>query len=321
MVATARLPALALLCQLLPALISASAFAQDTPAPDPSDGAPFELWTIDADGRNARKFLDLPGYTCGSPDWSPDGKRIAFDRWQVGQPLSASEIAIVDSDGGNCRAIGPGAVPSWSPDGKQLACHTYSNPQAVDVMYADGAGRESLINRWGSPRWSPRGNCIASIDGDHQIMLFDLVTGREKSLLPPKYNNSFHYTAEIGFAISPDGTRYCFGSNAGLFLATIPTSSRPATYRWLVKYGAARHAAFAPDGNHVVFGFTPPAQKLEQLYVMNVDTDAPPTPLPGQDPTRTNSCPDWSPNGKTIVYVSQSTLDPNSDPSRRDDRQ
>jgi Tol biopolymer transport system component len=38
---------------------------------------------------------------------------------------------------------------------------------------------------------------------------------------------------------------------------------------------------------------------------MDVDHPAAPVPLPGQDTTRNNSWPDWSPDGKTIVFVCQ----------------
>ena len=126
---------------------------------------------------------DTPGYTCGSPDWSPDGKLIAYDTWRVGQTFSDSKVAVIRSDGSQLRLLGPGAMPSWSPDGTHLVCHTYESPQTVIVMNADGSGRETIVNHWGSPRWSPRGNRIATIGADRGIALFDLATGKERSIL------------------------------------------------------------------------------------------------------------------------------------------
>ena len=29
-----------------------------------------------------RGLAETPGYTCGSPDWSPDGKLVAYDTWR-----------------------------------------------------------------------------------------------------------------------------------------------------------------------------------------------------------------------------------------------
>ncbi len=91
----------------------------------PAHAAPWELWQINADGGGLRRFTEAPGYTCGSPDWSPDGKLVAYDTWPAGEPLQNSQIAVVHADGKHRRVIGPGAMPSWSPDGTQIVCHTY----------------------------------------------------------------------------------------------------------------------------------------------------------------------------------------------------
>src|SRR5688572_24108755 len=75
---------------------------------------PYELWTIDAAGGNARRLVATPGFTCGSPDWSPDGRTIAFDTWRVGQSYDDSKIAVIRADGTGLELIGDGGMPSWS---------------------------------------------------------------------------------------------------------------------------------------------------------------------------------------------------------------
>src|SRR5262245_60394981 len=65
---------------------AAHARAQLFPAGDP---LPFELCTIDIDDGTLRKLSAISGFTCGSPDWSPDGKQIAFDTWRI-QPYTAT---------------------------------------------------------------------------------------------------------------------------------------------------------------------------------------------------------------------------------------
>ena len=121
----------------------------------------------------------MPVYNCGSPDWSPDGTLIAYDTWRIGQTWSESKVAVIRADGTDRRLLGDGAMPSWSPDGTHLVYSPYS-PQGIVVMAADGRGREMIAYHWGSPRWSPRGNRIATcLDGN--IGLFDLTTGREST--------------------------------------------------------------------------------------------------------------------------------------------
>jgi Periplasmic component of the Tol biopolymer transport system len=36
-----------------------------------------QIWTVNADGGNARKRTRLRGYA-GTPRWSPDGRQLAF---------------------------------------------------------------------------------------------------------------------------------------------------------------------------------------------------------------------------------------------------
>jgi TolB protein len=255
----------------------------------------WQLWKINADGTGLAKFADTPGYTCGSPDWSPDGKLVAYDTWETSQTLEDSQIAVIGADGKNRRLIGPGAMPSWSPDGKQLVCHTYK-PYTIVVMNADGAGREKILDHWGSPRWSPKGNRIATILNNN-IALYDLATGKERTILPDRYD--VHY----GFAISPDGEQFCFGgTQGGVFLATLDEKTMAASVRHLLMTGMCRHASFSPDGKRVVFSWQPD-KKPGQLYVLNLAGEHGPELLKGQNNSRSNFNPDWSPDGKTIIFA------------------
>lgn len=271
--------------------------------------APHELWTIAARGGEPKRLLDTPKHTCGSPDWSPDGEFIAYDMRPTYGARAETQVAIVRSDGTQLKMIGAGAMPSWSPDGTQLCCHTYDNPQSVTVMNTDGSGREVVINHWGSPRWVPRGNRIATLSENSQIMLFDLERGTEQSIFPPKYVNSYHYASQLGFGVSADGLRFCFGnSKDGLFLATMDEKTMQCSLGWLLKKGWVRHCSWSPDGKRVAYGFRAGDDDLEQIYVYDFETQSA-SLLPGLDSKRTNCCPDWSPDGNTIVFVSQLPLD------------
>jgi Tol biopolymer transport system component len=79
-----------------------------------------QLWTSNSDGSNLQQLTFFgPGQgVTGSPNWSPDGRQIAFD---TRFPRSVSTIMVISSEGGEPRRpTGPGPIeqlPTWSHDG------------------------------------------------------------------------------------------------------------------------------------------------------------------------------------------------------------
>jgi TolB protein len=272
------------------------------------------LWIINADGTGgARRLIDTPGYTCGSPEWSPDGKWIAYDTWKTGQKLEDSQIAVVRADGTGLKILGIGAMPSWSPDSTQLVFHQYgvagdgSRDGATDsivVMNTDGTGRETIAKHWGSPRWARRGNRIVSILNSN-LAICDLATGVETTILPRPISMYW------GFGVSPDGNRFCIGGYSdGLFLATLDGQTMESKVKTLVPKGTCHYPSFAPDGRRIVFSWSREGDKLTQLYTMDVDADKEPRLLAGQEPNQSSWGPNWSPDGTKIVYSSRQVAAP-----------
>jgi Tol biopolymer transport system component len=129
----------------------------------------------------------LPGHTyCGSPSWSPDGRRILFDATPPDLNWSRTRVVVRDLDeSGKPRFadLGPGNCPTWSPDGKQIAF--LLNPGAVSeaepgiwIMSADGGQRRRLAQAYGIPKWSPDGKrlLIVSFSNPCRLSLIDLET-------------------------------------------------------------------------------------------------------------------------------------------------
>jgi Tol biopolymer transport system component len=282
--------------------------------PATENQAQWQLWKINADGTGLARLADTPGYSCGSPKFSPDGTLIAYDTRPPGSDYTTSEIAVIRADGSDQRRLGPGGMPSWSPDGMHLVFHTYDNPQKIAVMKADGTGREIIAYHWGSPRWLAKSDRIATISADRSLSLIDLATGTERKIL------SGPHSIRPGFAVTSDGRRFCFGEDTGgLWIGFLDETTMQLEARNVWALGYCYHAAWSPDAKRIVFGWQlePPYGSVvpvgtgfhkpspHQLYIFNVGSKEMPAPLAGQDEQRSNTNPDWSPDGKSIVFASQ----------------
>jgi serine/threonine protein kinase len=140
-----------------------------------SYGGPLNIWRVGLDdGSNkgeknspAMDAVDLIPSTSGefAPQYSPDGKKIAFQSDRTGN----LEIWTCQNNGANCSILtsfGRQAtgLPHWSPDGRQIAF--YSRPKENAQIYAmnsEGGGLRQLTNdKWENffPVWSRDGHWI-----------------------------------------------------------------------------------------------------------------------------------------------------------------
>jgi dipeptidyl aminopeptidase/acylaminoacyl peptidase len=92
--------------------------------PDQTKGA---LFVMNPDGSHIRQITHPPnGWRDNVPAWSPDGKRITFERFKIDE--STSRIMVVNPDTGHTRTVVPcggrcvAAIdPYFSPDGHSIA--------------------------------------------------------------------------------------------------------------------------------------------------------------------------------------------------------
>jgi Tol biopolymer transport system component len=86
------------------------------------------IHVMNADGTGLRRLDNEPGtFVDNDLVWSPDGSRIAFNRWREESTdnWSILPIGIVSVNGGPVTSLGPTPVPEgalfdWSPDGTAI---------------------------------------------------------------------------------------------------------------------------------------------------------------------------------------------------------
>jgi TolB protein len=108
------------------------------------------LWVMNADGSNPRRVARNAAWS--DPAWSPDGRRIAFRRFD--RLAENSDLYVVNADGSGLRRLTRHAASvaerahlarwfAWSPDGRTIA---YLREREVYIVKADGSGERRLTH-------------------------------------------------------------------------------------------------------------------------------------------------------------------------------
>ena len=184
-----------------------------------------ETWTMDIQSGQVKKIpFDYDGYLQGM-DWSPDGKRIAFQysRPDTQNPIEDSEVKsniyTVSAEGGEpirmTKVKENGSsfyLPRWSPDGKRIAFR--DNDGRIWIVSSDGGEPQAITDKSSEFIW----DIIWSPDGENIFF-----SGVEEEKEQPKsifYSVSsqggepriLNRTEGIG-DLSPDGKKIVYKKN------------------------------------------------------------------------------------------------------------
>jgi TolB protein len=103
----------------------------------------FEIWVMDADGRNKRQVTNL-GVASFAPFFLPDGRRIIFASNHPNPRGRNFDLYLIDADGRNLERVTFNETfdgfPMFSPDGRKLVFASNRNaarPGDTNVFIAD----------------------------------------------------------------------------------------------------------------------------------------------------------------------------------------
>lgn len=194
----------------------------------------FGIYAKPADGSGLEEVLVPPGPEQSYPlDWSPDGKLLAYLRWELG-PAAQSRLWMLPLKDGKpyvFSLLEQSAVPSgrFSPDGKWLAySSTESGRAEVYVTPFPGPGGKWQVSTEGGsfPQWRRDGSELFYMALDNKLMSVQVkengssfVVGTVKPLFQTKpYFGLF--TANL-FDVTADGQRFVIPYDSGQANRTI----------------------------------------------------------------------------------------------------
>lgn len=270
-------------------------------------GPHMVLNAIDADGSNWRKIATVPHYPIiNSPEVSPDGEWVGVDGWTHDEDLTDAHIVLIHLKTGAIVDLGLGAMPSWSADGKWIAYSRYGRngeDRGVFVGTIDGTKEARIDEEGWAITWSPDGRRLAYVvRGD--LMIVDLATNERHLVFdesPSPFSHIYHNPKW-----SPDSRRVAFlGVPRGQKEAEVATVSAEKGDPDLQVYGSGSDfnpdIGWSKDDSFLVLPSKAAPGKPGQLWKVSPEGRE---VFPGQPADRHNGGNGWSPNGKTLYFVS-----------------
>lgn len=237
----------------------------------------LQIFTIQPNGTNIRQLTF--GEDSGRPDWSPDGRHIAFMTFRN----EKAWIAVMDANGSNQTMLAEGITPDWSPDGRLIAFARPDEGQVLQIwtIHADGSNMTQITRSNTTkigPSWSPR--------GDEMVFILLKNPGSPSDPQP-----------EIGI-MNADGTNERILTTEDRI--NIHVDLNGDTTLCETAYDA-NAPAWSPVSNTIAF-WSGVENQYGQIWTINSDGSG--SRQLTDDCNRNSDDPSWSPDGRKILFGS-----------------
>ena len=238
----------------------------------------FDIFVMNADGSGVTQLTNTTDQDVDA-FWSPNGQRIAFNRFD--NTFSTLQIVVMNADGsGVTRLISDAFATAWSPDGKRIAfASNRGSGDEVFIMNADGSGVTQLTHndfvRDFPTAWSPDGKRIlfqSDRDGNNELYVMNTDgTGVMRLTNNPASDEGDH----AGW--SPEGKRIVFSSDrdGGHLHVFVMNADGTGVTQLTSGDFTDDDPVWSPNGKQIAFQSTRDGD--EEIFIMNAD---------GTDPTQ-----------------------------------
>jgi Serine/threonine protein kinase len=251
------------------------------------EGQRSSLYRTGIVGGEPRKIVE----NASEGDWSPDGRAIAFTRWESRGDRTDSTVRLVDSDGGREREIGRVEGhnlihPRFSPDGRTVATTEFGSGGTHKLVFLVDIGGKKLRTLWppgatgslSAPIWAGSGEELILCQGESVgagvtgsaglIIAQNIRSGRARTLLWTPANSDVLEILGPGRLLFD--TRSLRENLQELPLAESRVSGEG---RWLTQGSSSdRQPVYTPDGEWVAFS-SPRSGNLD-LWAVSTKTGA-----------------------------------------------
>jgi len=206
------------------------------------------LTLVDETGTTTRPALDPRSFH--HPEFSPDGRRVAFTEGQ-GQYGTSGDIWVYSLDDDAVTRItfnGGSSRPVWEPDGRRLSFALQVGQAGIYSKPTDGSGDSELVVKLHDDAiapcaWSPDGRVLAYVSIGPSTDLYLVERGGEPRLFVKDASSA---------VFSPDGKYVAYQSpasgNASVFVRSVDGSGK-----WQVSDGMGSYARWPGDGTTLFY--------------------------------------------------------------------
>ncbi|MBI1928666.1 DPP IV N-terminal domain-containing protein [Candidatus Poribacteria bacterium] len=198
----------------------------------------FNLWVMNLDGTEKRQLTsDEREEADFSPEWSPDGKWIAF--------LRGAELWKISVDGTQQQQLAPGVVHKfgWSPDNKHFC---FIRQETLWLTDSSGRQPQQLTDHVGDFLWSPDGEnllFIKTVSQDTREMIaYNLLSNRE--------SNRGYFLQPFDARWFPDSSGLLVWEGKTLWRVDLPDGTRHKLWE---TENEMTNPELSPDGQRVAF--------------------------------------------------------------------